>query len=501
MNRVIDSISDKFAKFVSPKRILILTIVAYTLSMIPLVWIGIYNFPSADDFSYGYTAKVAFENGGLLSMIASAFEKAWHSYFNWEGCFFAEFLMAFPPHSINISLYVLICPMAILFITFGTVYLMWQIMVGLLNAEKHITVSIGLILSFLMIQCMPVSGRVEMLYWYTGVANYSVVHGLEMLFLGLMIHLYCSKRDGKRVSTIKVILISILGFCVGGAGLMTAFNAVLVLAIAVFLISINKKWDFWKVAIIPAACEFIGFVLNLVAPGNYARAAVTGGMNPIKAVLASLYRGLDLCINEWTSWLVVICFIIMIPMFFMAIDDSKFRFRYPILVLIMGYLLTSATIVPVLVGVGTLDAGRLQALAFFVYLVNMAISLLYLVGWFKANRKEYSAKNCSICIVTCIIVILWGSMLDVAAEPYIYTYSSAATDLLNGAAPQYYAELREWHETLSKADGGDIELKQLTVEPSLLYFYEIHGVKDDWVNVAMAKFYGVDSVVALPTRD
>ena len=498
MTKTIDNILAKLTKIISPKRILIITSIAFILSVIPLIWIGIYNFPSADDFSYGHTAKVAFENGGLFSMFISAIGKAWNSYLNWEGCFFAEFLMAFPPHSINMSLYVLVCPIAILALTFGTVFLIWQIMVKLLNADKYIAVSIGLIISFLMIQCMPVAGRVEMLYWYTGVANYSVVHGLEMVFFGLLIRLYCQKRDNQKISVVKVTLISILGFFVGGAGLMTAFNAVLVLAAGAFLISINKKWDCWKITVIPAVCEATGFILNLIAPGNYARASVTDGMNPFKAIFASLYRGLDLCINEWTSWLVIVCFILMIPLFLMALKNSTFSFKYPILVILLGYLLTSASICPVLVGVGSFEAGRLQALTFFIYLMNITISLLYLVGWLKAKKTEFKDDNIKICIVTCILVILWGSVLDVAAEPYIYTYSSASTDILNGSAKQYYSELMEWHNELTNANGGDIVLKQLTVEPPLLYFYEIHGVVDDWANEAMARFYGVDSVVALP---
>lgn len=500
MVKFIDSVSDKLGKIVTPKRILIFCVLLYTLSIIPLLWIGIYNFPSADDFSYGYTAKEAFENGGLFSMLIDAFEKAWYSYLNWEGCFFAEFLMAFPPHSISMSLYAMVCPIAILFLTFGTVYLVWQIMVGMLNAEKNITVSIGLILSFLMLQCMPVGGRVEMLYWYTGVANYSVVHGLEMLFLGLLVGLNCRCRKGKKRSILRIVLISILGFAVGGAGLMTAFNAVLVLIVGVFLIGINKKWGSWKWAIAPAICEAVAFVLNLIAPGNYARATVTDGLSPIRAILASLYRGLELCVSEWTSWLVIICLIMMVPMFLMAIKDSKieFGFKYPVLVILLGYLLTSATMVPVFAGAGSLEAGRLQALTFFVYLMNLAISVLYLAGWFRKNLENNSEKNIGICIVACMVTILYGSALSIAAEPHSYSYSSATTDLLNGSAREYYAELSEWNDILSNSNGGNVVLKQLTVEPALLYFYEIHDDIDDWTNIAMAKFYNVDSVVALP---
>ena len=56
----------QFGKFVSgwltPKRLFWFLLVVYLLSLVPLLWIGFYNYPSADDYSIGSDCRQAFVN-------------------------------------------------------------------------------------------------------------------------------------------------------------------------------------------------------------------------------------------------------------------------------------------------------------------------------------------------------------------------------------------------------------------------------------------------------
>lgn len=92
----------QFGKFVSgwltPKRLFWFLLVVYLLSLVPLLWIGFYNYPSADDYSIGSDCRQAFVNThSLLATVWTGIVRAADDWLNWMGYFTSNFLMALPP--------------------------------------------------------------------------------------------------------------------------------------------------------------------------------------------------------------------------------------------------------------------------------------------------------------------------------------------------------------------------------------------------------------------
>lgn len=72
-----------------------IVVTIFVLLLIPLLLIGRYNHPSADDFSYGlHTAQIWTETHSLAETLAAAVQQVQGVHTTWQGTFSAVFLMA-----------------------------------------------------------------------------------------------------------------------------------------------------------------------------------------------------------------------------------------------------------------------------------------------------------------------------------------------------------------------------------------------------------------------
>lgn len=493
---------EKLTKWITPKRMAIFLTVVYVVSLIPLLWIGWYNYPSADDYSIGSNCRQAWVNShNLFAVIWTGIVRSAEDWLNWMGYFTSNFLMAIPPSTFGERGYVLTVWIMLGMLSFGTAYLLRVIFVKVFQADKYVSHCVSMLMLFVTVQCMV--GRVEAFYWYSGAANYMFVHGMCLFFYGLLISAVFDK--GKK-RTWDLIAASVLGFLTGGGNQMTALNGAVVLLVAVFLLATQKKWKTYRALAIPMGFYFLGFVLNVAAPGNWVRAEGTSGMNPIKAVLVSFYYCLDYCMNEWSGWPVAVLIIALIPLFFHMTKNTKFTFPYPLIVILFGYCLVSAMMTPPLFAVGSIEAARLQALTFTMYMLVLTLGVGYVTGWVRKQVEAHQMKaerdnaidgrfavNEIWCLLGCLVFFGLAAGLSIVPEPHYFTFSSAITDLANGSA-EVYGEARRERMELYQSSEKDVAVKALPAQPTLLYFSDIKSDSEDWENKGLCKFYGLDSV-------
>lgn len=501
-----DCFGEKCRKWITPKRLSIFLTIVYAVSLIPLLWIGYYNYPSADDYSIGSNCRQAWvATHSIFSTVWAGIVRAAEDWFNWMGYFTSNFLMAIPPSTFGERAYVLTCYIMILMLSLSTCYLLRTVFVKAFKADKHISNCVIMLMLFVTAQRMV--GRVEAFYWYSGAANYILVHSFCMFFYGLLISAACDK--GKK-RTFDLTVAAVLGFLTGGGNQMTALNGAIVLLVVIGFLTVQKKWDQYKGHIVPIAFFYMGFILNVSAPGNWVRAEGTSGMNPVKAVFVSFYYCLDYCLGEWSGWPVLLLVIILIPLFWKMAGRSEFRFRYPLLVVLFGYCVVSAMMTPPLFAVGSIEAARLQALTYTMYILVLTLCVGYVTGWAKRKveaaqerkvqlfddepweKKHFSANEIG-CIAVCLLFFVFASVITVTPEPHYFAFSSALTDLADGSAKAYGDALKE-RAVLYNSGERDVVVEPLPAQPKLLYFSDIKEDPEDWENKGLCRFYGIDSV-------
>lgn len=504
-------------KHITPKSIAVFTTAAYVLSLIPLLWIAWYNYPSADDYSIGSNCHQAWAaTGNIFAVLRQGIVRAVDDWLHWMGYFTSNFLMAVPPNVFGERMYVLTTWIMLAMLSFSTMYLFRAILVKIFKGDKWISHSISMLVLFASVQCMCPAGRVEAFYWYSGAANYIFVHSMSLFFFGLLISAVYD-RGKKRIWDLAAA--SVIGFLTGGGNQMTALNGAVVVLMAVILITLNKGWKMCKGLSIPMGLFYLGFILNVAAPGNWVRAEGASGMNPVKAVLVSFYKCLDRAMGDWTTWPVFVIMIGLVPLFWHMAGKTSCRFSNPLIVVFFGYCLVAAMMTPPLFAVGNIEAGRLQALTFLMYVLVLSLCVGYVTGWVRAMFYDYdrqgkqagaggrnvhdgkeprgrglSPEGCW-CLAGCLVFLVIGSALTVVPEPHFYTFSSALTDLSNGSAQAYGSARKGRMELYQKGAGEAIEVEALKEQPALLYFSDIKEDPQDWENEGVSRFYGLKEVV------
>lgn len=492
-------------KLITPRKLANFLTLIYGISLIPLLWIGWYNYPSADDFTIGnecHQAWVATHNpsAALWTGVVRSVE----DWINWMGYFTSNFLMAVPPSSFAERLAVLTPWIMLGMLSFSTIYFLGIIFTRVFHADKYISRCVTMLMLLVTVQCMV--GRVEAFYWYSGAVNYIFLHGMSLFFYGLMIAAVYDKGK-KRIWDLAWA--SFLGFFVGGGNQMTALNVAIILLVVIGFFTYLKKWKQYKQLSIPILLFYLGFILNVIAPGNWIRAADASGMNPVKAVLVSFYYCVEYCMSEWSGWPVIILVIVLIPLFFHMAGKTEFSFRYPLITVLFGFCVVSAMMTPPLFAVGNIGAGRLQALVFTMYILVLSLCVGYVTGWArkkwealpegKATKQKEEEKagkfNMSAlwCLVGCILFFGFAGVLTVIPDPHYFTFSSALTDLGNGTALAYGRANQERIE-LYRSGEKNIVVNPLPTQPTLLFFSDIKPDPEDWENKGICRFYGLESV-------
>ena len=329
---------EKLKKWITSRTLAVFFIIVYGLSLIPMLWIGWYNYPSADDYTNGSACHLAIAAGeSIFGVIDAVCDRVIYEWINWRGCFTASFLSSIVPSAFGERGYVLTIWLMLGILTFSTAYLLQVIFVKVFKADRALSLCVSFSMLFITVQCMV--GKVEMFYWYSGAVNYTFLHGMSLIFLALLID--AVYKEGKKRS-LTLAIASVMGFLVGGGNQMTPLNVAIVLVSSMLIIIWKKKWKAYKAWLIPMISFFAGFGLYLIAPGNYVRASVASGMNPIKAVFVSFYYCLDIVLGEWTTWPVLLLIVLLVLFFWKMTRHSSFDFAFPGIVVLFGFCVVSA---------------------------------------------------------------------------------------------------------------------------------------------------------------
>ena len=143
------TIEGHLAKLLTPKKLAIFSTIVYVLSLIPLLWIAWYNYPSADDYSIGSNChRIWVETHSLWQTIGQGIIRAVDDWVNWMGYFTSNFLMAMPPSTFGERWYVLTTWIMLGILSGSMIYLFHSIFVKAFGADKYVTHSIVMVILF-----------------------------------------------------------------------------------------------------------------------------------------------------------------------------------------------------------------------------------------------------------------------------------------------------------------------------------------------------------------
>lgn len=513
----------KWKTRINTKTLSILFTAVYILGLIPMLVLGFYDWPSADDFSMALQARQHFvQYGGFFGTVWASLVKSYYVYTHYEGYFFSIILTCISPSVFGEGLYFLTPFFVIGMLTFGVCYFFDALFVRAWKLDKHLSNAVCMLTLIMMTQCINGEGvRAEAFYWYSGAVNYTFTFGMAFFWLGLLFRIIYDENNASK--TRKKVWACIWGFLLGGANYLTALELAILSVLILFILFMIKRGFFkaesdadrigaYKMLWLPTLFNLVGFAFACFAPGIAFRSAETQHNSAVKAVLISLYTTFDMMINDMMRWEVIVCLLIIAVISWKMADGLEHRLKHPVMFGLFAYLFVSSNVTPPLYAVANIGAGRLKALAWMEFAAMISLTVFYFVAWMRQTLysaeagkisgddgdKEHFSVNASMMLVMLIAFIFIGSGLCVVPEPQYYSVTSALSDLVSGDAATYRAENRERLEFLQDESLSDVGIYEHTVRPEMLFYQDVTPDVQEWINQATATYYNKSTVTLVP---
>lgn len=501
------------------RRLSYLLIVIYALSLIPVLIIGKYDYPSADDFSMGLGTRLVYEaTGSLFAVAGKILSETVRYYRTWIGYFTSCLFTTVSPATFGEAWYALTPAVILLALHVGVAVFFYALMEKALGMNRYVRRCMTVLALFLMVQRMPEGSlRVEAFYWYSGAGNYTLTFSAGLLYLAFYVLSVCGVRSKNR--SLFLVLACIMGFLAGGGNYLSALSFAVVSGLfAVYLVKMktrqgeNSRMGRLCVigSLLPAAFYLCGFAVSCLSPGNRIRGGEAEGYGALKSILLSLYYTLSYPLNQWMNWAVLLILALAGVIFWMGFAEKagngaqavQLGFTAPFPAAVLAYGIVSCVVTPALYAQGNMDAGRIQS-TFWLHAVLVLLLLeWYLVGGlYRRFSKEQNASAASCLrngaggfVRAILLFFIVFSLLAVKGNPDFYTGTSAVSELLDGSAAQYGRENEERLRILKNPREQDAVLPRYTVQPNLLYFEDVSEDPDDWINQKMSEYYGKNSI-------
>lgn len=489
----------------------IVSILALLVVIFPLLLISKYDYPSADDWSYGeYGYQALRAGGGLIQLLGASFRMVMDAYHGWDGRFAAAFLDSLQPgiwgeQFYRVTPWILIGVLILSEILFGSFFIRFKTEQG-----SNDWLWLPIIIPVLILQILFCPSPEEGFYWYTGGMNYTFVYGLSLILLTLFVKLGLQGFQSKRRMILITVISCILAVFVGGANYSTSLSSFLGMCVLSVLFFICKGKSFllrtWCVTLITG----LSLLICLVAPGNILGNAnrLKGTSSAVETIFLSLLRTAT-NIYSWTTLRGVLLTVVFIcPFICMAVRNAQYKFRRPFLFTLLSFSLYASQMTPNLYAFGTPGGGRQAVIIYFFYVIWLVANIYYWIGWLYGKTEKikmhfekvgaylgrYLMVYCVLTGTALVAVIYFFHLRDTSSY-------KAYRDWRQGWAQQYAAEWDARLEVLNDDSVKEVEFAPLTVQPEMLLYTDLQEETGYyWVNDACAKYYGKIYIHIVPSE-
>ena len=199
-------------------------------------------------------------------------------------------------------------------------------------------------------------------------------------------------------------------------------------------------------------------------------------MHPVKAVVVSVLDSFDLA-GGWMKPQLLAALMLIVPVLWRPLRDSRFTFRRPILVFVSLYGLFSAAIVPGVYTHAGYDTERYLNALYFYFLIFATGTTVYwegaLIRWLQSRetgpaalalQAAHALGNRFTALFLALTILLTGFG---AFDFTIMNTSSlnAAKCLLTGEAALFREEMDQRQEYIRVTDSDVVQVKPLSSQP------------------------------------
>lgn len=527
MNNKIKKIYFELVDKIDTKKVGIIVGILFAISLLPVIYVGLHNYATGDDYWYGVHTYRGWVETGLIGALKGSFLTVAEFYQNWQGTWFTLFLFTLSPNHFWENGYIITVFLSLGCLIGSITYLAHFYLVKKLNFTKGATTIIICMISYLAIQYIPrtTSG----IYWFNGIMHYSIP-----FILGVVAIVHSHKFIDEKKK--KDYLISFICFFLLGGG---SYLAPLAATLAVALIMVCQleikefdiknrkliiKYDPRNLWIILAfAVEIIGLIISFAAPGNNVRGGEEFGAD-LKwalqciyyAIDRGIYLGEDYFLKNSVTTVVYIILAVFIWNQLWRVDRTKVKFKFPLLFVIYMNGIYWASYTPEIYSRSDVSGG-VPNTYFHIFLIITFANMIYVHGWiqdmlikFWNKKAANTGKGIEIIrdnsILYCkkykayigIPIVILGSVTFLFCSKYselVTTNDYCVECITNGTLDRYVQVRKEQHEILMTTEEMDVVIPEIHAPYPLLNML-VSDVVTESRNIDRANYYNKNSVKA-----
>lgn len=216
------------------------------IALTPMLMVAKYNVPSADDYSYGASARLAWRQSHLFSdVLEASTQGVKRAYFGWTGLYSMVFLAAFQPTAFGENWYALTTYIMLISLCGGIVCLSTAVFRRILNATWCQTGIAAIVISVICTQLPPLP--VEGFYWYAGSVCYTFFFGISLiLYAKILTYIRLSAAGlSPAKKAFRLLSLSVLSAIIAGSNFTTALTTAILFVCALFFWPFKRSAPAW----------------------------------------------------------------------------------------------------------------------------------------------------------------------------------------------------------------------------------------------------------------
>ena len=483
-------------KFTEKKEIKLLHIdklimyIILAICIIPVLVATFYGVPAADDFT-NTLPYLSYEG----SMVSYLFENLVNVYKGWQGTYFGAFFTGIPIYHFGgiFAVRVVMFFNAVFFFATLTVCVI-SLIDGLEMSKDADGLAKLSFITMVIFYIINMGNIGESFYWITGLWVYTVPLSFALFCITAYLKYGINNRSR------KWLIVGILSaFCgAGGALNISAFMCAVLLLCIAYDCLIKKKV---KANVLIGLTAFIGALINTMAPGNYARHGVIDTEIRFEEMFVDTFSRVNSIIkNDFERGILPVIIVIGFILVYDKVIDSKFEFKYPLLVTLYCYMGIYLTIFPVALGYSS--ATKFPDRCLFVERISTIIFVLiatvYWSGWF-AKKRVFKIKFPK--IIFTILICIIGLFVCIRNDSYrTFTSYRMIKHLVRGDFLVEKERQESILEQILNAEEENVTVYIDTSEDDFWTNLKKIGVSEDenwWVNDGLEMYYDKKSIVLL----
>lgn len=456
-----------------------------------------YTVLSGDDFTHG--VRVGAFQEPFFSYVAASLRYMREIYLDWQGTYFSMFLQAFlsPINNFGLPQLKFVMMGNALFFFFSLFGVIWAVLDFLWKEDRRIDLPVCLtIYTVILFSILDADVFSEVFFWYSGAVSYSIPFSFAlsamMCFLMSNNGRYTNKRRNILAALSAVLLFLAAGGSLAVSG--TGCYAILLLVLGFWLAS-GKSCG--KNMMILAA-GVAGALINVAAPGNFARHTYSSGggnswrlMQSVKWAVKNVWSETGRLTRE-TMFGVMLLGMLMLGIYLSGRVRAVLRIYGIISILALGWGYVTAF--PVAFGYSGPAFPNRCCFVLDVVLVLSFLNLAFFAGCCLDKWADLCADRR---VWAVLMIVLFAVVLLVPESIGESSLIAVAESNHNGSYRKYYEECRAVYEYLEECPEEDVALKV----PEYIENFECFYLDEDekgWVNVGIAAYYHKNSVRKKP---